>query len=418
MTYRYIICLSCFFLLTSIVSKAQLVYERGGNVYEVSDNKYSYVVTCKLQGLTFNSRDYTLAVSRTRLTAKNLIGAHILFQDFADANKLEDSYFQMFVDCVSVNYMAEVSDFVQKRSASDREIIYECPKDKYNIQEASYRKISDLYGLLQTYYITRKDSYSAGKLYSHRNVSLKNSISFFYDYLSGHAQIIETFKRLQSYNDRFDESVYSGGNQMLSALVADASESVEKTKPFKLCCQIELLTAARLKEKKVWYERWVAALSKDILAEQILLFCSQKCASALPRENVMTTDLILAYPGAISPFALRKGLDSDYSKASILYSQSKFEEAATYLEESINLNGITDKNLCLLGASLRLAGKPERALPYLILCAYLNPRTEYLTGNIVHCLASLKFKNLSALMLELNDLNLDSWSRKQIELLK
>ena len=415
MIFRHIICLCCLFLLTTTIAKAQLVYKKGGSVYELSDNKSSYIVTCKVQGLTSSSRDFSLAVSKTRLTAKNLIGASILFQEFVSANKLNDNFFQIFVDCASVNYKAEISDFVQKEVTSDREIIYECPKDKYNIQEASYRKISDLEELFQTYYNTRKDSYSAELLYSHENLSLKNSIKFFYEYLSGNAQISETYSRLQSYHDRFDVSVYSDNNQMLFTLVGDAAECVDKHMPFKACCQIEMVTAARLDEKKFWYESWKSSLSKNVLAEQILMFCSQNCTSALPKESILTTDVILAYPGAISPFALRKGFDEDYLKAANLYSQSKFDEAATYLEESINLNGITDMNLCLLGASLRLLGKPEKALPYLILCTYLNPQTEYLAGNVAQCLVALKFKNIDNLLLELKELNIDPWSRKQIE---
>lgn len=420
MTFKkHHLCLLILLIFSVCPSWAQLKYERGGSTYELSNNKSSYVVTCKVPAQTSNSRVYTLAVSRTRLTAKNLIGASILFHEFASCNKLDDSYFQMFVDCVSVNYKAEISDFVQKGSArSDGEIIYECPKDKYRIHEASYRKITDLEDLLQTYYNTRKDSYSAGILYSHGNLSLKNSVSFFYEYLSGKARISETYSRLQSYHDRFDESVYSDNNQVLFALVNNAAECVDKHMPFKSCCEIEMVTAARLKEKKTWYARWTNSLSRDVLAEQILLFCSQKCTSVIPKENVLTTDLILAYPGAISPFALRKGLDSDYSRAANLYSQSKFEEAAIFLEDAINLNGITDRTLCLLGASLRLSDKPEMALPYLILCTYLNPKTEYLAGNIALCLASLNFKNLENVLQELNELNIDSWSRKQIELLK
>jgi hypothetical protein len=42
----------------------------------------------------------------------------------------------------------------------------------------------------------------------------------------------------------------------------------------------------------------------------------------------------------------------------------------------------------------KLSVKPEKALPYLTLYTYLNPKTEYLAGNIAQRLVSLKFKNL------------------------
>ena len=118
------------------------------------------------------------------------------------------------------------------------------------------------------------------------------------------------------------------------------------------------------------------------------------------------------------PFAINKGLESDYALAANLYSQLKFDDAAALLEESINLNGVTDKNLCLLGASLRLTGKPAQALPYLILCAYLNPKTEYLIGNIILCLSELKFNDLNALVVDFKNMNPDSWSLDQLNSLQ
>ena len=411
------ICL--FVLLTFSVCPlwAQLKYERGSSTYELSENKSSYIVRCEIPISASDSRTQSLAVSRTRLTAKNIIGAGILFRDFARENRLDDSYFQIFVDCAAVNYTAEVKGFVQKNTGNDI-IIYECPKDTYRLQDASYRKITNLKELLENYYNIRKDSYSAGKLYSYGNVSLQNSISFYHDFLSGKAQISETYSYLQSYNNRFDESLYSDNNPMLDVLIADAADCMETENPFRTNCAIELVTSAKVKDKKTYYEIWKASLSKDVIAERVLLLCTEKCNFPLPKENILTTDIILAYPGAISPFALREGGDSEYAKAANLYSTLKFEEAAALLEESINTQGITDKNLCLLGASLRLSGNPAKALPYLIMCLYLNPKTEYLAGNIVLCLSALKFKYLDDILSQLKGSDIDSWSQQQIESLK
>ena len=397
-------------------SWAQLKYERGSSTYELSENKSSYIVRCEIPTSASGSRNQSLAVSRTRLTAKNIIGAGILFRDFARENRLDDSYFQIFVDCAAVNYKAEVKGFVQKNTGHD--IIYECPKDTYRLQDASYKKITNLKELLENYYNIRKDSYSAGKLYSYGNVSLQNSISFYHDFLSGKAQISETYSRLQSFNDRFEQALYSDNTSMLDALIADAADCMETENPFRTNCAIELVTSAKVKDKKTYYEKWKTSLSRDVLAERILSFCSEKCMFPLPKENILTTDIILAYPGAISPFALKTGRDSDYAKAASLYSTLKFKEAAALLEESINTQGITDKNLCLLGASLRLAGNPAKALPYLIMCLYLNPKTEYLAGNIVLCLSALKFKYLDDILSQLKGSDIDSWSQRQIESLK
>ena len=411
------ICLFILLIFAACPSWAQLKYERGGSTYELSENKSSYIVRCAIPMSASGSRNQSLAVSRSRLTAKNLIGAGILFRDFAKENKLDDSYFQIFVECSVVNYVAEVKGFIQRSADTDDNIIWECPKESYRLQDASYRKISNLKELLQDYYNLRKDSYSAGKLYSYGNVSLQNSISFYHDFLSGKAQISETYSRLQSYYDRFDEALYSDNSPMLDALIADAA-SVETDNPFRTNYAIELVTSAKVKDKKAYYEKWKASLSKAVIAESVLLFCSEKCKNPLPNKNILATDIILAYPGAISPFALREGGDSYYAKAASLYSDLKFMEAAALLEESINIQGITDNNLCLRGASLRLAGNPDKALPYLIMCAYLNPKTEYLAGNIVLCLSALKFKNLDELLSHLKDADIDSWSQQQIESLK
>lgn len=419
MTFRsHYVCLFVLLIFSVCPSWAQLRYERGGSTYELSENTLSYVVRCEIPMSVSGSRNQFLAVSRTRLTAKNIIGAGILYRDFAKENRLDDSYFQIFVDCAVVNYMAELKGFIQKTTDRDGCIVWECPKESYQLQDASYKKIADMKGLLQNYYNIRKDSFAAVKLYSHGNVSLQNSISFYHDFLSGKANISETYSRLQSYNNRLDESLYSDNKSLLDVLTTDAAKCMETDKPFRTNCAIELVTSSRLKDKKTYYKKWESSLSKDVIAERVLLFCMEKCSVPLPKENILTTDIILAYPGAISPFALRKGGEADYVKAANLYSALKFKEAAQLLEESINNQGITDKNLCLLGASLRLAGNPAKALPYLIMCLYLNPKTEYLAGNIVLCLSDLKFKYLDDIISQLNGCDIDSWSQDQLNTIK
>lgn len=419
MTYKsYYLCLFVLFISSVCPLWAQLRYMRGGSTYELSENMSSYIVRCEIPISASGLRNQSLAVSRTRLTAKNIIGSGILYRDFAKENRLDDSYFQIFVDCAVVNYIAELKGFTQRTTDRDGCIIWECPKESYRLHDASYRKISDMKGLLQNYYNIRKDSYAAEKLYSYGNVSLQNSISFYHDFLSGKALISEIYSRLQSYKNRFDEALYSDNNPMLDALTADAAKCMDTDKPFRTNCAIELVTSAKLKDKKTYYKKWKSSLSKDVIAERVLLFCIEKCSVPLPMENILTTDIILAYPGAISPFAIRKGGEADYAKAANLYSALKFKEAAQLLEESINNHGITDKNLCLLGASLRLAGDPAKALPYLIMCLYLNPKTEYLAGNVVLCLSALKFKYLDDIISQLKSSDIDPWSQQQLKTIK
>ena len=418
MTFKSNICLLLFLLFASVPLSAQLSYEKGGVTYELSETKSTYAVTCNLHKDVSGSREYSLAVSRTRLTAKNLLGAGILFRDFAKANKLDNSYFQIFVDCANLKYMAELSGMVQQNTESTREIIYECPKELYKLHEASYNMIADMKDLGRIYYAMRKDGYSASKHYTHSEGLLSSTLPIARDYLSGDAQVAKVYKDLQSYNDRFFESAYSESSPALEALVSSAASGIESENPFRIFSLVELVTSSMLKDKSEFYRQFNENLSSHCLFEKFLLFCSKECSKPLPEESALMTDIILAYPGAISPFALNKGLESDYTLAAELYSQLKFDEAASLLEESINLNGVTDKNLCLLGASLRLAGKPAQALPYLILCAYLNPNTEFLLGNIAICLSELKFKDLPALILDFKNMNPDNWSSGQLDALK
>ena len=104
----------------------------------------------------------------------------------------------------------------------------------------------------------------------------------------------------------------------------------------------------------------------------------------------------------------------DYSLYGTPLESTTYKFAKAVQERYGIINGVTDKNLCLLGASLRLAGKPAQALPYLILCSYLNPNADYLLGNIILCLSELKFDDLDALALDFKNMNPDSWSLEQI----
>jgi hypothetical protein len=74
------ICLFVLLIFSVCPSWAQLKYERGGTTYELSENKSSYIVRCEIPISASGSRNQSLAVSRARLTAKNIIGAGILLK--------------------------------------------------------------------------------------------------------------------------------------------------------------------------------------------------------------------------------------------------------------------------------------------------------------------------------------------------
>lgn len=405
------------FAFSILPLSAQLKYERGGIKYELSQSGGAYIVKCRL-GPNTSSRTLSAAADRARLVAKDLVGASILYGDFSAANKLDGSYFQIFVDCVSLKYSAEISDFTRKYdNAADGELVFECPKSSYTITAATYNAVSDFADLLARNYNLRKDSNSASLLYDYGDVPVMKSLEICRDFLTGKAQLTEAFRTLQSYHDRMDESVYGEGAKTLQTLVKSAAASIDKKVPFKQLCYMEIISAASLKDKPSYYSEWTSTLSGDILAERILMFCAKNCKTSLPTDNPTMSEIIAAFPGALSPYSLRRGTDADYQRAAVQYSGLNFTGAIEILQESIDLNGISPKTLCLLGASHRLNGFPDKAMPYLLLCAYLDPDIEYLAGNIALCLNALGFKDLRALLEATDKGKMDSWSRKQIETL-
>ena len=67
---------------------------------------------------------------------------------------------------------------------------------------------------------------------------------------------------------------------------------------------------------------------------------------------------------------------------------------------------------------IKVGRNPAKALPYLIMCLYLNPKTEYLAGNVVLCLSALKFKYLDDIISQLKNSDIDPWSQEQLNTIK
>ena len=128
MISRIRICLVVIFLLTAFQLNAQLVYEKGGITYELSETEQTYVVKCQLPESVMDSRQYNLAVGRSRLTAKNIIGLGILFRTHAKSDDLQESSFQNYVDHTSDSFVAVVFELTESQTDVKNEIIYECRK--------------------------------------------------------------------------------------------------------------------------------------------------------------------------------------------------------------------------------------------------------------------------------------------------
>jgi tetratricopeptide (TPR) repeat protein len=131
------------------------------------------------------------------------------------------------------------------------------------------------------------------------------------------------------------------------------------------------------------------------------------------------SETIAAFSGAISPYSIQLATyEPNYDIATQHYANLQFGEAITKLTESIDINGISPRTLNLLGASYRLADKPNLALPYLILCFRMDPNTPYLIGNIVLCLNQMKYTNIEQAVDFLLQYAKDSWSQEQLKTIK
>lgn len=182
---------------------------------------------------------------------------------------------------------------------------------------------------------------------------------------------------------------------------------------------MEMISVAPLKDKVNLYTNWQAE-TEDIsnIWADIVCFCAEECKSPLFSE-MSISETITAFPGALSPFSIRQAnFEPNYEIASRYYANSQFIEAAALLTESIDMNGLSPRTLNLLGATYRLANKPQLALPYLILCFRMAPNTPYLAGNIALCLQQMKYTKIKQAINFFLPYAKDSWSLEQLKAIK
>lgn len=104
-----------------------------------------------------------------------------------------------------------------------------------------------------------------------------------------------------------------------------------------------------------------------------------------------------------------------YDKGAQAYSECDFQGAIQALSESIDIDGLSTRALNLLAGSYRLSGQPEKALAFALLCAKIEPSTQYLCGNLTLCLDALGYPRIKELCSQLKAFAKDEWSLKQIE---
>lgn len=387
------------------------MYVKGQDSFVIEETRNEYKVYCSKNVNTSTSRNKNIADRQLRMKAIDLMGAYILFKSSAMDRDLGPEYFQVYADGINLHYNAYLEGIKQENVTFEgqQSICFSCNKTDYLITEASYKDITDLSALLESNYSQNKGEKAANLLYRFPEIDSAWYLGLERDYLSGNAQLPSEIRRLQSVSERFEFSVFGIGDDF----PVPNKSACHETLPYSYFFFEEIVTAAPLDEKEKAYSEWRHMIEPHNIYEEILLFCSSRCRSSLPSKNEVTlSSVIEAFPGAVSPFAIRQPTNDDsYHRGAAAYSKSDFSSSAEILQETIDNEGISAPVLNLLGASYRYLGHPEKALPYLLLCLKINPETPYLAGNMYLCLSLLKFPETSRLKNYLSSIAKDNWSK-------
>lgn len=385
----------------------QCRYVKGDAAYFISETASEYVVEEYNDSRTISSRNQNIAERKSRLAALDVIGTYILFCSWAEENGLDNRYFQVFADATALHYNADVVGFhpqsVSKGDKSFRRWV--CKKADYNLLSASYRTPEDLLSMLAMSYSRNSNADNAALWFSH-DPSLERYFAFENDFLCGNASAPAEVRRSRNLEDAFSQSLFSEDTV--------ATVSLELEKPFLQFAYCELMTSAPLPAKEEYYSKWAESLG-DSLWEDVLSFCAKNCRTPLP-EGPTVCETILAFPGGLNPYLMRRSsYEPLYDKGAQAYSESDFQGAIQALSESIDIDGLSTRALNLLAGSYRLSGQPEKALAFALLCAKIEPSTQYLCGNLTLCLDALGYSRIEELCSQLKAFAKDEWSLKQIE---
>ena len=396
----------------------QFEYRKGPTVFSIVETASEYRVTCTVSGSSMLSRNRNITDRQNRITAVDLIGAYIVFTSSEQYSSLGSEYFQFVVDGIDLHYNAVVEGLQQKTQQVDGKQAQEyiCKKDKYRIGYASYKKDLDLYSLVVNGYNKDKCERTARLLYNFRGFTAEQHLAMERDFLSGDTQLPSGVRSLQAVPDRFELSVYAP-EQGVAMKTKQVSGECPETKPYSQFYYEEIVTSVSLSDKPEFYSLWRQPLSETgTIYESMLEFCARKCSTdKINRDEATFSKVIETFPGAISPFGIRQPItDSLYNKAAAAYSESDFEKAAGLLRQSIDSEGISAETLNLLGASYRYLGRPEKAMPYLLLCLKLAPHTKFLAGNIAICMSEMGFRRMDDLSRFLLGYAVEEWSKEEI----
>lgn len=394
-------------------------YVNGNNSFEITETATSYEVVCDRESTVTNSRNKNILDRQLRLDAIDVIGAYVLFKSEAT---LPSSFFKIYVEGINLHYNAYVEGIKQETRIIDGKacVCYSCDKEKYHIESATYNKDFDISSAIQSHYDHNKGEEAASLIYNYDKFTSSQYLMLERDFLTGNAKMPDGIRVLQSITDRFENSVYSFDNQLQEEALNKIKTNIPQTNPYKQFVLEEYVTGAPLKTKDDGYKDWKKCLNNtNCIWEDFLLFCSNNTSSSVPKGRTPSfSDVIQQYPGALSPFGIRKPINDDsYNEAVKSYSNNDFQEASQLLRESIDNEGISPQTLNLLGASYRFLNKPDMAIPFLLLCYKLNPGTQYVAGNIAICASELNYPKVKELCTFLLSSAVDDWSKNEISIL-
>ena len=406
-----------FFIFKSAFADSnRYIYSNDIVTFEIKENENYYEVFC-FENTNTTIRYLEEKSYKYRLIALDLIGTYIVFKNDYLSNS-NPKYFQIFVDGISLQYKATVKAVKHDyRVINGRTILcYICSKDKYNIKDISYNRHWDLLDIIEMGYRRKKNEKYATLFYEYRKFDSKHYIQLQEDFHKSNAIIPPNFSLLQQIRDRFERSIYAENDEYLKDILKRVVNEKSETEPYNRFCLEELVTSSPVSKKKEYYEEWKESMRlARTVWEDALYYCSEEINTKIDKNNLCFSNAISAFCGAIIPYGIRQPItDEMYRKAANAYSKSDFEQSVEILKESIDTEGISPSTLNLLGASYRFLNKPKEALPFLILCFRLNPKTQYLVGNIALCYQMIDYPQMEELCNFLMNYAVDDWSKNEI----
>ena len=398
------------------------IYVKGMTSFEIKENKTDYEVICLRKGTSITSRNKNITDRQLRLEVLDLIGAYIVYKnEYAD--RVGAEYFQLIVDGIDLHYNAVIEDLRQKQYDMDGSsaVSYYCSKNKYKIESSTYQRNVNLFSLIRANYTRNKNANTANLFYKFSHFDSHSYIKLENDFHQGNTIVPRGIRMLFQIDDRFERALYSENEEQLNTILKQINEELTGIEPYFRFSLEELVTSSPLDKKEEYYRKWQESMRMSrTVWEDALYYCSQEIEQNIDTEIVCFTNVISSFVGAISPFGIRQPINkTSYNKAVIAYSKSNFQKSVEILVESIDMEGISPESLNLLGASYRFLNKPKEALPFLILCFKLNPKTRYLVGNIVLCFEMIDYPQMDELCKFLMDYAVDDWSKNEIsELIK